>query len=220
MGIGDPLAPANSNAEVWSTGTEESSVITAARAIKLADGRNALLIDQVAGFEHPKRRHDLFSTSSGRVVALWSYAEPQGPYWSTVAVQPGAAGRGDDLTFFSAFSPDPAAPDQLSAQRLELAPDRSVLRASATSPVLSMLALGPYPSAAGARAAQDQNTDCLAAFWVLESNAVGLQKPAGFVLGAVSTRRDLAEQMLQQVSTCAPQTSVRAVESVVLSRGN
>jgi hypothetical protein len=219
VGVGDPLAATEDRAHVWSTGEEERTVITVARSVHLQGGRNAVLLDQMAGYEHPKRRHDLFAAAAGKVVAVWSSVEQQGPYWSSVAIEAGKAGA-DTLVLFEMFSPDPEQPDTLTAQRLDLADENGVMHVASSPAVVNVAIAGSFESVAAARAARDESPECLAAFRVLDGNSVKREYKGRFVLAAVSTQRALAEQALQQAAACAPQLKIQRIESTTIATGN
>ena len=219
VGVGDPLAAADEQARVWSTGEEERTVVTVARSVHLQNGRSAVLLDQMAGYEHPKRRHDLFVVDGGKVVAAWSSVEPQGPYWSSIAIEPGKAGA-DALILFEAFSPDPEQPDSLTAQRLDLAGENDATHVVTSPAVVNVAIAGSFPSVAAARAARDESPECLAAFRVLDGNSVGRGHKGKFVLAAASTQRTLAEQALQHAAACAPGLKAQRIESTTIATGN
>ena len=83
MGAGDPLQGEDALA-AWTAGDGERAVATAVRPMKLSSERTALLVDQLAGFEHVKRRHYLYVADNKKLKRIWTGEESAGPAWSAV----------------------------------------------------------------------------------------------------------------------------------------
>lgn len=211
-GAADPLLP-RGKLHAWTTGEEVDAVSTLARAVALAPDRNGLLVDQLAGFDHLKRRHDLFISRGGRMTLARRWEEGAGPTWSAVATVP-RRGRREDLLFFDGFrAPSSDEPDRLdvTAYLWDERADRLVerLRAPVT---LYVLVLGVYPSVAAARRIRDAGGECLLGFWVLKTDPFPALPPGKLLLGALSTQRAYAEEAAQAVAACAPELKSSLVE--------
>jgi hypothetical protein len=204
FGVGDPLQPDRSQVKAWSTGSEEQNVVTTARAVRLPGGKNAIVLDQVAGYEHPKRRHDIFAALNGKLTRVWSMAEQQGPYWTAVAIRPGS--NGDELIFFQSFSPGGDEPDTIKAKQLRW--DSS--KASFTkipAEGLKVVVAGTFRTLAAAREAMSKDTQCLAPFQVVKSADLGLRTGAPFAIAALTSRNP------KEVSTsCAEVAQAQVVD--------
>jgi hypothetical protein len=201
-GVGDPLEAGN-RPKIWVWGEDEGTVTTAARSVALSLGRTGLLIDQMAGFEHPKRRHYLYVEEGDKLLRAWTAAEPQGPHWTTVELRPASKSGSQDILLFEGFQPGGDEPDSLKATCLAWAGKSSQLVASAGCTGLYAITVGVWPAVDSARQAQAAAGECLSQYWVVRpARSVGAQR---YVLRAVTAHKALAEQALRAARRCAPQ---------------
>ncbi len=163
----------------WTAGQEEGGVTTALRSVALSAGHPGVLVYQAAGFEHIKRRYDLFGAAGGKLRRLWSAEEAQGPVWSGVEVVANAAG-GDSLLFLQGRRGTDNVADELQARRLRW---NAEMQAVGEEPKVAALAVraGDFATPAAARKARDA-APCLHSYWVLPASDVGGGASRRFVL--------------------------------------
>ncbi|MDQ2778521.1 MAG: hypothetical protein M3Y32_03070 [Pseudomonadota bacterium] len=179
----DDAAAGGSGPAGWTAGSEEGAVTTQLQPVRLSAGRMALLVQQAGGFEHVKRRQDLYTNDGAKLERLWSAAEGAGPAWSTVAVVPADGGQRDDIIHLQGLRPGGAGADTLSASRLTWDAERRTL-ASQPLPELPALVAGTYASVKAAKQAASKEA-CLADYWVLPAERLG-GEPSRWVLAAVA----------------------------------
>lgn len=173
-GVGDPLSEAAQRPRVWTTGEEESTVTAAARTLRLPGvqgGARALLVTQMGGFDHPKRRHALYIATAQGPHLAWQYDEPQGSYQSWVLAPTGRI----PVLLLRYESPQDDLPDQIETRNLLWSADRQAFAEQASAPPAAVQAVvgARHASVAAARAARAQQADCLGGY------AVVLTRPAG-----------------------------------------
>lgn len=217
-GVGDPLAP-RSTRTVWSMGEEEQNVVIAARTVRLTPRLNGLLVNQQAGFDHLKRRHDLYVAIDKKLVHAWSAQEGAGPTWSSVDVRDFARDHSQEILFFDgSHYPSDEQPDWLYFTVYHWNPSKNTLEKITTgNPSVFAVIAGMYDTVAGARVAQS-SVSCLGAFWVLASDNFSRLPTGKFALGAISSRKSFASQTLAKSQACAPQLSVSLLESQYFQR--
>ncbi|GKS76094.1 hypothetical protein AVME950_14380 [Acidovorax sp. SUPP950] len=163
-----PFLANTTGPRVWSTGEEENTVTAAASAVPLEPGNpagaSALLVTQMAGFDHPKRRHTLYVASRGALKRAWSRSEPQGPYVSQVMAAPG-----DAPVYLSMFvSRDDDVPDKVSAYQLAWDARRQVFSERPSAPTVLAVVAGSYPTVRAARAARAASA-CFAGYGAVDT---------------------------------------------------
>jgi hypothetical protein len=228
MGAGDPLALADSNnnqISAWSIGEDQHGLSISVRPVRLGDGRHAVLIDELAGFEHLSRRHELFAVVQDKLVNVWSYAEPGHGAYSSVVIEPSATPDGADHLILIIAEPDPVdaghsfdAPHAFTTQRLAWSANQGEMRLAPAT--LHLATFGPYASPEAIAARIDMSCWNFE-FLVVDGRkhlALALQGKSRWVLAALSTRRAWAEAALKRASGCAPKLKVRGVEPVTLSQ--
>ena len=192
--------------EAWTSGSEEGAVTTALQPVRLTAARTGLLVHQVAGFEHLKRRHDLLIVDDGKLKRVWSAAEGVGPAWSAAEVVPSGKRPIDEIIYLQGFRPGGAEADALTARRLvwDDTQQKLVVRALATLPAV---AAGQFSSAKAARQAAADS--CLAEYWVLPASRFG-GTSSKFVLALVAARKQTIEA--EMARPCAPPPTRRVAQ--------
>ena len=178
---GDTGLGASAGLEAWTAGTEEGAVTTAVQGVRLTATRVGLLIHQAGGFEHVKRRRDLFVADAGKLRKVWSVLDGAGPVRSAAYVVPAENRQYDEILYFDGLIPGGAEPDSLSAQRLAWDETSQALRANPMDSLPAVIA-GEFPNVEAARSAQANA--CLAEYWVLPADRFG-GSPARYVLAMV-----------------------------------
>jgi hypothetical protein len=193
--------------EVWTAGKENGSVTTALRVVKLTPEQSGLLVYQVGGFEHIKRRYDLFAEEAGKLKRVWSAAEKQGPAWSSADVAETAAG--DEIIYLEGLRGTGKDPDQFEAKRLgwDAASKSLTERPKLALPVV--VAGKNFPTADAARKAAAGT--CLSEYWVLPAITLGA-KTSSFMLAMVTANKQSAEA--EQAREC----KTKLVRSVAVFR--
>lgn len=200
-GIGDPLQTKR-RPQIWTWGEEESTLTTAARSVSLPGGRNGLLIDQMAGFDHPKRRHYLYVMEGDKLLRAWTATEGAGPHWTTVEVLTSASAGSQDVVLFDGFRPGGDQPDSLKVERLAWDEKTRKLTPSAARGGFYAVTLGPWPTIAETRQAQSQAGECLSSYWLVPlARAEGAER---YALRVVTAHKALAAETLRQAQSCAP----------------
>jgi len=172
-----------------------------------------LLIHRRAGFDELKRHHDLFVAVNKRLVLAWSDGDGPGPTWSTVVVSPTKEDGSQDILSFRGFhSPSDADPDRLRLFNYHWMSTKHELIETQPRPEVSAVIAGTFDSVSKARAVQ-AGASCLSSFWVLESDVFSKLTPGKFVLAAVTTRKELADTLGDEVRSCTSQRSISIVTS-------
>jgi hypothetical protein len=101
-GVGDPLDMAERN--IWLVGGDsEQALGLYAQEIQVTAKRAGVVVTLEGGFEHTRRRHDLFISDGKKLLKLWSGDEGAGgPRYTSVAVN-GPKSRPQTLSFFDLF---------------------------------------------------------------------------------------------------------------------
>ncbi|MDZ7638104.1 MAG: hypothetical protein U5J83_07615 [Bryobacterales bacterium] len=200
-GAGDPLQPAA--VEAWATGEEEQYLGISARAVRLAPGLTGMLVDQRTGFEHLRRRHDLFVAREQKLERLWAGSEGAGPAWTSVDLVKLSDSR-EGLVYFDGFRyPTPDEPDQLQVSLLEWVPGSKVIKKSDYAAQIATLTLDGFPSVASAHALRAKEAACLGLFWVLPASQLQ-GATAKFALVLPSLSESALATKRAEVVGCAP----------------
>ena len=189
----------------YTAGEEEGAVTTAIQPVRLSAQRTGLLVQQAAGFEHVKRRRDVFVVEEKKLKRIWSKQDGSGPVRSYADVV--ASGTNADqivLIEGGSFAPNQA--DEVTVQRLlwdEPGQNLQVL------PVDSMAAMvvGNFANAEAARAKYAH--PCLANYWVLRADQVG-EKSKRFVLALLVP--EAMVPALQARAKCLPKETQRKAQ--------
>lgn len=194
-GVGDPLAgPGDTPA--FSAGEEESAVTVAVTATRSPDGLPAVLVQQGAGFEHYKRRHEIYVAGGDPPLArVFAYQDPPGPTWSAVAVAKTAGG--DAWILFTGTDGGTHAPDDLSVRRVALPGKGPAVLVDAP---VAVLAVGAFASLDAARAAQQ---GCPSAAQILPGERLGAAAEPGYHSVFASTDGALAQEAAVAFAACA-----------------
>jgi hypothetical protein len=188
--------------EAWTAGIEEGAVTTAFEPVRLGPERTGVVVHQAAGFEHVKRRHDVFVADSGKLRLVWTAAEPQGPTRIAAHVVP--QGTSDAIVRITGrYADDPLA-DSVGAERFVW--DESTGQ-MAGQPVeqLSAVITGEYATPALARAARAG--ECVADSWVMPAELFG-GRPRRYVLAVLLGNAEVVSQEVNR--SCDPGLSRRA----------
>ena len=189
----------------YTAGEEEGAVTTAIQPVRLSAQRTGLLVQQAAGFEHVKRRRDVFVVEDKKLKRIWSKQDGSGPVRSYADVI--ASGTNADqivLIEGGSFAPNQA--DEVTVQRLlwdEPGQNLQVL------PVDSMAAM-VVGNFANAEAGRSKYADpCLANYWVLRADQVG-EKSKRFVLALLVP--EAMVPVLQARAKCLPKETQRMAQ--------
>ncbi|MBC7928245.1 MAG: hypothetical protein H7039_21580 [Bryobacteraceae bacterium] len=163
----------------------------------------------MAGYEHPKRRHDIFAAVGGKISRVWSKTEQQGPYWTSVAVRP--AGAVDEVIVFQSFSPGGTEPDSIQATQLRWDAGKRMFQEVPAAGV-KMLVAGSYATVEAARTALQKDPACLTAFSVVESQKTSLKTGRRFALAALTAADPIPNEQLDRVAACMAGTRPRVLE--------
>src|SRR5215470_5661265 len=161
------LSGADAGRKAWAIGEENNYVATAAGLLRIAPHTPALLVSQLAGFEHLKRNHLLLVPRAGKLVAAWKAEEGSGPTWSATQIV-GSPDRREIVYFHGFFDPDEDTAERLDAVRLDFDAASARLHESALpnrAMPLYLLNLGIHGTVAQAREARSANAYCLASYW-------------------------------------------------------
>jgi hypothetical protein len=201
-GLACPVEP-----RIWSVGREEKAATVAVCDVNLDQKTRGLLVAIEAGFEHVKRRFELYAPRADAWTRTWFEEDPQGPTTSALVVRADAAGRGrDQLVRFRISSTSGTAkqPDRVVTEAMLW--DKSTLvhdKLAGRGLGLSAVVVGPFPDTVAARRAQAAAPDCLGAAVVLPAAAFPGQG-GKIVLAMPSADSKRAEVARSAVSTCAP----------------
>jgi hypothetical protein len=198
-GAGDPVGPAAVTA--WSMGEEEGYLGIAVRPVLLSADTHGLLIDQRTGFEHLKRRHELYVASDGQLERVWEAAEGAGPAWTSTAIVPLKDDRQGILYFDGFLSPMPTAPDQLEISLLAWDPHSRKLKKQSRHTVQAVVVTG-YTSVAAAQQARTAQPDCLGLFWVLPAARLSGVASGRYVLALPGSSTANVKEALQHTTAC------------------
>ncbi|MDU9413372.1 hypothetical protein [Pseudomonas sp. zfem005] len=204
-GTGTPLASASAQPGVWITGEEEGQVSASARPLPLADGAQALLVTQMAGFEHPKRRHALYLATAQGPRLAWSHDETPGPNQSWVLAATGES----PVLLVRYHATEDNAPDRLETRNLKWNGDHSALAEAATPPPASLLAViaERHASATAAHASRTRQPECLGSYAVIDTGTPGANR---YALMQVAESASQAQAETTRLGHCAetlrPQT--------------
>jgi hypothetical protein len=197
-GVGD-LPDAGAGVPAWATGDEEKYVGTAVRVLSLANGVVGLLIDQRTGFEHIKRRHELFAAVNGKVVKVWQAGEGSGPVSTSTAIVKTDVGS-EAVVFFEGFAyPSGGRPDTMTATTFAWEAGKIAERRSPVSAAV----IGGFATVQAARRFQTQNQACAGWYWVLPASRFEGAGEGPFVLALPSATADRARARSTQASQCA-----------------
>ncbi len=146
----DSSAPAAR--DIWTAGTEENEVTTAVEPVKLDAKTFGVLVHQTTGFEHLKRRRDLFAIQKGQLKKIWSAEDGAGPAWSVAfAMRDDTAGT-DRIVYASGMAIDATMPDLLSAQTIGFESATGKMIPLPAAPVPALI-ISKFPTVDAARAA-------------------------------------------------------------------
>src|SRR5262249_33094247 len=166
----DWLSGADAGRKAWATGVETSYVSTAAGLLRIAPHTPALLVSQLAGFEHPKRNHLLLVPRAGKLVAAWKAEEGAGPTWSATQIVR-SPDRQEIVYFNGFFDPTEDAVERLDVVRLtwnsRAARVRETTLPTRTTP-LYLLDLGIHDTAEQAPQTRAEN-NCLSSLSILDT---------------------------------------------------
>lgn len=153
----------------WTSGSDAAAVTTAIQSVTLEQDKPALLAQQSGGFEHVKRRYDLFAVQNGKLRKLWSAEDGAGPAYSAVFVVPAATAGAQDLVLMRGFTSAEAQPDDIKLERLHWNSASDSLKAGTAS--LPAVTAGRFTTVAKARAAAADG--CHDRYAVVPGSAVG-----------------------------------------------
>lgn len=196
-GAGDPAAT-DPNAMVWASGEEERYTGIVVRPVNLP-ATPAVLVDQLTGFEHLRRHHELFVIRERKLSRVWTGEEGAGPAWTSTAIVP--AGDAQAILYYDGFRyPTPAQPDKLEITLLRW--ENSALARSAVPDARRALVTGAFPNAQTAHRERDANRKCLAAFWVLPAEQFP-GRPGRYLLALPAASRQTLDQRLDALKACS-----------------
>lgn len=190
----------------FTAGEEEGAVTTAAQVIRLSPQRTGLLVQQAAGFEHVKRRRDVFIVDNQKLRKVWSRQDASGPVRSYADVVSADTGI-DGVVLIEGTSFAPGETDRVSAQRL-VWDEATGTMSMAPVEAMSAVVMGSFASAEAARARLGE--PCLANYWVLGNELLG-GKPKRFVL-ALLTPDTAAATALAKNRDCLPKEARRVAQ--------
>ena len=186
-------------------GEEEGAVATVMQPVRLSAQRAGLLVQQAAGFEHVKRRRDVFIVDDKKLKRVWSKQDGSGPvrsYADVIAAGPNA----DEIVLIEGSSFTPNQADQITALRLVWDEAANTLRETPV-PVMAALVVGDFATAEAARA---QYADaCFANYWLLRADQVG-EKSKRFVLALLTP--DAAVPAFNALPDCSPKAMRRVAQ--------
>jgi hypothetical protein len=196
MGARDALSPLPPP-QAYVAGDEEGMVATSLQPFRLAGTQDAVLVHQMAGFDHTKRRHYVFIVTNWKLQRVWDSKEGVGPTWSAAIVDPDAKGASRSIIFLNGFSPGGNEVDRLDATRLNWDAAKNRFSPGGDAQLFAIVA-GKYADASAAHAAI-QAQPCLGRYWVLPAKRVGTGD-VGVVLALVSIHRHWAAAALAKDS--------------------
>jgi hypothetical protein len=201
---------ADTSRKAWATGEENSYVATTARLLQLAPRTPALLVSQLAGFEHLKRNHVLIVPRAGKLVVAWKAQEGAGPTWSATEII-GSSDQQEIVHFYGFFYPAEDETESLDVVHLswKVARVQETPLPAPTMP-LYLLDLGTHDTAMQARQARTANT-CLSPHWVLDAGRFHAGAGGKAVIGTLYATRAAADQAARIVRQCLPGVNARVI---------
>ncbi len=186
-------------------GEEEGAVAAVMQPVRLSAQRTGLLVQQAAGFEHLKRRRDVFIIDDKKLKRVWSKqdrSEPVRSYADVIAAGPNA----DEIVLIEGSSFTPNQADQITALRLVWDEAANTLRETPVA-VMAALVVGDFATAEAARA---QYADaCFANYWLLRADQVG-EKSKRYVLALLAP--DAAVPAFNALPDCSPKAMRRVAQ--------
>ncbi len=181
----------------YTAGDEEGAVTTAMQSVRLSAQRTGLLVQQAAGFEHVKRRRDLFVVEEKKLKRIWSKQDGSGPVRSYADIVASGA-NADEIVLIEGVSTAPNQADQVTVQRLLWDESAKTLQVLPVA-LMAALVVGNF---ANAEAARSKYADaCFANYWLLRADQVG-EKSKRFVLALLTP--DAAVPAFQVRPECVP----------------
>ena len=202
--IGSTDSPEESSQSLttYTAGEEEGAVTTAIQPVRLSAQRTGLLVQQAAGFEHVKRRRDVFVVEEKKLKRIWSKQDGSGPVRSYADVVASGANAGEIVLIEGgSFAPNQA--DEVTVQRLLWDEPGQTLQATPV-PVMAAMVVGNFANAEVARAKYADQ--CLVNYWVLRADQVG-EKSKRFVLALLAP--EAMVPALQARAKCLPKETQR-----------
>jgi hypothetical protein len=198
---------ADAGRKAWATGEENNYVSTAARPLRIASRTTALLVSQLAGFDHLKRNHLLLVPRASKLVVAWEGREGAGPTWSATEIvgNPGSD-RQEVAYFYGFFDPDEDVSERLDVIRLSWNAAAARVRETplpARTMPLYLLDLGIHDTAVQARNARAAST-CLSSYWVLDAGRFRAGAGGKAIVGRLYARRAAAYEAARSVRRCLP----------------
>lgn len=178
--------------EAWTAGMEEGTVTTAIQPVKLTSKRIGLLVHQAGGFEHVKRRHDLFLNDGGKLKRIWSAEEGVGPAWSAAEVRRAGIQSTDEVVYLEGFRPGGDEVDTLTGRRLAW----NEATNDVTDQLLKRLpaiTAGEYANVDAAR--QASSVSCMARYWVLPAERFGGKAGKSALAFVAVNEHDINEEL-------------------------
>lgn len=203
---GDDTSFASSQSlTTYTAGEEEGAVTTAIQPVRLSAQRMGLLVQQAAGFEHVKRRRDVFVVEEKKLKRIWSKQDGSGPVRSYADVVASGANAGEIVLIEGgSFAPNQA--DEVTVQRLLWDEPGQTLQATPV-PVMAAMVVGNFANAEVARAKYADQ--CLVNYWVLRADQVG-EKSKRFVLALLAP--EAMVPALQARAKCLPKETQRMAQ--------
>jgi hypothetical protein len=201
--------------KAWTTGEEATFVGTLVQPIAFEETVGALLVNQVAGFEHLKRAHAVFVSVGSELVRAWSAMDGDGWSFSTATVVPAAPGRERvayfeqiDFTMDSDTQSDALKAEILgwNARARKLAPIKGEGEVGAS---IQAVVLGPFKTVGEAKRAKDANQACLGGFAIVPGGRFRAAEGRGMVLARLTTHRVAAGALASLVAGCVPGKKAR-----------
>lgn len=201
----DTSFASNQPLTTYTAGDEEGAVTTAMQPIRLSAERSGLLVQQAAGFEHVKRRRDVFIVEEKKLRRIWSKQDGSGPVRSYADVVALGA-NGDEIVLIEGASNAPNQADEVAVQRLVWDESAKTLQVLPVALMAAMI-VGNF---ANAEAARSKYSDaCFANFWLLRGDQVG-EKSKRFVLALLAP--DAASPAFQVRPECVPKDGRRMAQ--------
>lgn len=207
---GDSSFATNATFTTYTAGEEEGMVTTGMQSVQLSPQRTGVLVQQAGGFEHVKRRRDLYIIDDNKLKRVWYKQDGQGPVGSYADVIQRSDGA-DEMVLIEGLTINPTQADQITALRLTWDEKDRLLK---SSPVESLKAVvtGDFRNAEAAR--EKLGDPCLAQYWILAGNEVGqAAKPFVFAMltadAATATMRanatdDCSRKFAPRIATFRP----------------
>lgn len=165
----------------YTAGEEEGAVTTLLQPVRLSAERTGLLVQQAGGFEHVKRRRDLFIVEEKKLKRVWSKQDASGPvrsYADVVAAGPNV----DEIVLIEGASLAPNEADQVTMQRLVWDESAKALQGK-PMPLMAAIVAGNFATVDAAR--RKFADPCFANYWLLRADQIG-EKSKRFVLALLT----------------------------------